>query len=91
MTQKRADFNLFSSIIELINKKEHLSMEGFIKILALKSKLNLGLTAELNNILNKYQTESGYNMIIEREIIEVTEELNPLCRLCLRPHSKVVG
>ena len=37
-------------IIELINKKEHLSMEGFIKILALKSLLNLGLTEELKKI-----------------------------------------
>jgi hypothetical protein len=52
-------------------------MLGFVEILALKSKLNLGLTTELENILNKYQAESGCSISLEREIIKVTEKLNP--------------
>jgi hypothetical protein len=46
-TQKRADFLLFSSVVELMNKKEHLSREGLIKILAIKASLNKGLSNDL--------------------------------------------
>ena len=35
MGQKRADFILFHSIAELITKKEHLSINGFYKILTI--------------------------------------------------------
>lgn len=51
MSKKRADFMLFISIIELMNEKQHLNKEGFIKILKLKSNLNLGLTDELKQLL----------------------------------------
>ena len=58
MTQKRADFILFNSIIDKIIQKEHLTMVGFCEILAIKSQLNLGLTPELLEILHKNQVES---------------------------------
>jgi hypothetical protein len=32
LTQKRADYELFKQIFELINRKEHLTKEGFHKI-----------------------------------------------------------
>jgi len=44
ITQKKADFNLFKKIIDLINNKEHLTLEGLHKILAIKGSLNLGLS-----------------------------------------------
>jgi LAGLIDADG endonuclease len=47
ITQKKADFILFKKIIDLINNKEHLTLEGWHKILALKGSLNLGLSEEL--------------------------------------------
>ena len=40
ITQKRADFILFKSIVEMLNRKEHLTEEGLrsfaVKLLVLK-------------------------------------------------------
>jgi LAGLIDADG endonuclease len=52
-TQKRIDFQLWVQIVEIIKKKEHLTQEGLLKILSLKSALNKGLsknTSEIKNI-----------------------------------------
>jgi hypothetical protein len=43
LTQKCADFELFSQIFYLMEKKEHLTLEGLNKILAIKASMNLGL------------------------------------------------
>jgi len=47
ITQKQADFLLFKKVIELINNKEHLTLEGLLKIVSIKGSLNLGLSPEL--------------------------------------------
>lgn len=47
LTQKRADFLLFKSAVELMRKKEHLTTEGLAKMLSLKASINLGLSNEL--------------------------------------------
>jgi len=47
LTNKQADFILFSKIIELINKNEHLSIIGLQKILDIKASMNLGLSPVL--------------------------------------------
>jgi hypothetical protein len=47
ITQKQADFLLFSSIVNLINNKEHLTEEGLYKILSMRASMNKGLTAGL--------------------------------------------
>jgi len=47
ITQKRADYELFKRVLELIQDKEHLTMEGFNKIVAIKSSMNLFLSEEL--------------------------------------------
>jgi hypothetical protein len=44
LTQKRADFLLFKRIIELMNKKEHLTTEGLHKIVGIRAAMNKGLT-----------------------------------------------
>ena len=44
LTKKKADFILFKQIINLINLKEHLTLEGLQKILSIKGSLNLGLS-----------------------------------------------
>ena len=52
-TQKRVDFNLWVKIINLIDCKEHLTVDGLNKILELKSALNRGLsksTAEFTSV-----------------------------------------
>lgn len=44
LTQKQADFLLFKLAIELIKNKEHLTVEGLNKIVALKGSINWGLS-----------------------------------------------
>lgn len=40
ITQKRADYLLFKQVIEKINRKEHLKMEGLKEIVAIKASIN---------------------------------------------------
>jgi len=47
LTQKRIDFEFFYSIINLMNKKEHLNIEGVFKIISIKASMNKGLSEEL--------------------------------------------
>jgi hypothetical protein len=47
LTQKRADFLLFKMAVELISNKEHLTIDGLRKIVALRASINKGLTPKL--------------------------------------------
>ena len=47
ITKKLADYLLFRSVVELMEGKEHLTMEGLHKIASIKASLNNGLTDEL--------------------------------------------
>lgn len=51
-TQKKADFLLFKSIIELMISGSHLTIEGLTKIVSIKSCLNKGLNDELKQSFN---------------------------------------
>lgn len=44
ITKKRIDFIFFKSVIDIINAKEHLTMEGLQKIVSFKASINWGLT-----------------------------------------------
>ena len=50
ITQKQADFKLFKSVVNLINKGEHLTYEGLLKIINIKASSNLGLPDRLKDI-----------------------------------------
>jgi len=47
ITKKRADYELFKAAVFLINNKDHLTLEGFEKLLSIRSSMNLGLTSVL--------------------------------------------
>lgn len=47
ITQKQADFLLFKKAVNLMNNKEHLTISGIDKLVAIKGNLNLGLSDEL--------------------------------------------
>jgi len=47
LTQKRIDFEFFYSIINLMNKKEHLNIKGIFKIITIKASMNKGLSKKL--------------------------------------------
>jgi len=49
ITQKRADFELFKQVVDLMNQKEHLTPEGLQKIIAIKGSINLGLPEKLKD------------------------------------------
>lgn len=47
ISQKKADYILFKQIVYLMNGKEHLTVQGLKKIIAIRASLNLGLSEEL--------------------------------------------
>jgi hypothetical protein len=47
MTQKFGDYEIFKRVYNLVLNKEHLTLEGLHKILALKASFNLGLSEKL--------------------------------------------
>lgn len=47
ITQKRGDFELWKLVVEIIQNKEHLTMQGLQKIVAIRATLNRGLTDKL--------------------------------------------
>lgn len=47
LTQKRADFILFSSVVELMIKEKKLNYESLVKILSIKASMNKGLSDSL--------------------------------------------
>lgn len=46
-TQKRADFELFKQIVQLLLDKKHLTKEGLLKIISLKAAMNKGISSSL--------------------------------------------
>jgi hypothetical protein len=47
ITKKQSDFLLFKEIVKLMDKGEHLTVDGLTKIINLKASLNKGLSNEL--------------------------------------------
>lgn len=50
LTQKQGDFILFSSLVNLIKNKEHLTEQGLDNILSIRASMNKGLTENLKSI-----------------------------------------
>jgi hypothetical protein len=47
LTQKRANYLLFKKAFELVQRKEHLTPEGFRELLSIKAAINLGFSDTL--------------------------------------------
>lgn len=47
MTQKFGDYEIFKQVYNLVLNKEHFTLEGLRKIIALKASFNLGLSEKL--------------------------------------------
>lgn len=67
ISQKKADFLLFKSIVNLTINKSHLSLTGLEKIVGLKASLNRGLSEDLKaafpNIIPVARPEVEFNTI----------------------------
>jgi hypothetical protein len=48
-TQKKADFELFKRIVELMNRQEHFTLEGLQQIVNLRASMNNGLSEMLKD------------------------------------------
>lgn len=70
MSKKWADYKIFKSIVEIMKKKEHLTPEGLIKLIALKASMNKGLSSNLIE---------AFPLIIpaERPTLSVSEIMDP--------------
>lgn len=49
ITQKAADYILFKQALELVNNKDHLTVEGLNQIINIKASMNLGLSDTLKS------------------------------------------
>jgi LAGLIDADG endonuclease len=67
ITQKKADFELFCKIIHLMNNKEHLTEQGFFKLLSIKASLNKGLSNKIKELFPNIIPEK--RLIINEKII----------------------
>ena len=52
LTKKYEDFILFSRVVTLVNKKEHLTISGLHEIISLKASMNLGLSTLLKTVFS---------------------------------------
>jgi hypothetical protein len=68
LTQKSADFILFSSLVNLMNNKQHLNEKGLIKIISIRASMNKGLTETLKSIFPNIV--AAQRPIIKNQIIK---------------------
>lgn len=70
ITKKREDFELFKQVVHIINNKEHLTHEGFERVLSIKASMRNGLTEIL--------AETFPNTVpVATPIIETPKSLDP--------------
>lgn len=70
ISKKRVDFLLWSEVIKLILNKDHLTLEGFLKILSYYASINRGVSLK---VLEYYP-----NIIpIDKPVIKLPYNLNP--------------
>lgn len=63
LTEKKADFILFTRVVDLMNQKKHLELNGLNKIISIRASMNKGLTCSLKTVFP--------NIIpVERPIVE---------------------
>jgi len=53
ITHKLSDYLLFKQALSLISNKEHLTIEGLNKLIAIKASINLGLSDQLKEAFPK--------------------------------------
>ena len=70
LTQKWDYFVLFKQAVDLMNRKEHLTLEGLLKIIAIKASLNLGLSTILKTTFSDI-------VPVLRPVVQVPQNFNP--------------
>jgi hypothetical protein len=70
--KKLNDYNLFKLAYNLIIKKEHLSIEGIEKLVALKSSMNLGLSSHLKAAFANIKPNKEIVGVVKTDIKKIT-------------------
>jgi len=70
LTQKRADFELFKSIVDLMNRKVHRTPEGLQKLINIRASMNEGLSDKLQEVFPDTKP-------VPRPVIKSTEIPDP--------------
>nr|YP_006576199.1 intron protein 2, putative LAGLIDAGDG endonuclease [Madurella mycetomatis]AEY94398.1 intron protein 2, putative LAGLIDAGDG endonuclease [Madurella mycetomatis] len=97
-TKKQADYLLFKSAYEIIKNKQHLTEEGFNKILALRASINKGLPAALKEAFPNLNITPSERPIVKNENMPdpnwisgfTTAEGNFLVRILDKPKTQVI-
>ena len=94
ITQKFADYLLFKSAFEIIKKKEHLTLEGFHKLLAIRGGMNKGLPEILKDAFTNI-TPVKRSSVLDSKIPDpnwlagfTTAEGSFMVRVMDRPNSR---
>ena len=74
ITKKRGDFELFSSAIELMCNKEHLTKEGLDKLVAIRASMNLGLSELLKASFPLCKPVQQFS---DRDLAPLNSKFNP--------------
>ena len=64
ITKKLADYLLFKEAVELIKNKEHLTLEGFNKIISIRASMNKGLPEILKKDFSNIISRNIYLVIL---------------------------
>ena len=70
LTQKQIDFELFKKICFLVRENQHITLQGFKEIVAIKSSLNKGLSEELKQVFPDI-------IALPRPILQPAKGFNP--------------
>ena len=70
ISKKRADFLLLMQVIEIMERGEHLTIEGLHKIVAIKASMNLGLS-------DKLKVAFPDVVPVERPLVELPQTIDP--------------
>ena len=70
ITQKRADFELFKMVVEIMNRKENLTAEGLQAIINIRATLNQGLSTVLKQTFPN-------TIPVSRPLVEVPKTFDP--------------
>ena len=70
ITQKLADYLLFKEVVRMIINKEQLTQEGLVKIVAMKSSMNLGLSDALKTEFSTQISDSYPRPLVENKKVK---------------------
>ena len=70
ISKKRADFLLLMQVIEIMERGEHLTIEGLHKIVAIKASMNWGLS-------DKLKVAFPDVVPVERPLVELPQKIDP--------------